>query len=87
MIAAAEETEAVAAALGIEIPFDVSEQVIMVAQATASNYSSMLQDMRRGELTEIESINCAIVRAAALHGVPAPVNYMLCKLVRAARSQ
>ncbi|MCH2539466.1 MAG: ketopantoate reductase family protein [Anaerolineales bacterium] len=87
MIAAAEETEAVAAALGIEIPFDVSEQVIMVAQATASNYSSMLQDMRRGELTEIESINCAIVREAALHGVPAPVNYMLCKLVRAARSQ
>ena len=49
--------------------------------------ASMLQYMRGGELTEIEEINCAIVREAALHGVPAPVNYMLCKLVRAARCQ
>ena len=87
MIAAAQETEAVAAAMGIELPFDASEQVSLVAESTGSNYSSMLQDMRRGALTEIESINCAIVREAVLQGVPAPVNYMLCKLVRAARSQ
>jgi 2-dehydropantoate 2-reductase len=45
----------------------------------------MLQDMRRGAPTEIEAINCSIAREAARQGVPAPVNELLCKLVRAAR--
>ncbi len=85
MLAAARETESVAAALGIELLFDAGERVWAVAELTAGNHSSMLQDVRRGAPTEIEAINCAIAREAAQQGMPAPVNDLLCKLVRAAR--
>jgi 2-dehydropantoate 2-reductase len=85
MLAAARETESVAAALGIELSSEAAERVRAVAESTAGNHSSMLQDMRRGAPTEIEAINCAIAREAARQGVPAPVNDLLCKLVRAAR--
>ena len=86
MLAAARETEAVATALGVEMPFDASEEVSKVAASTGSNFSSMMQDMLRGAPTEIDAINCAIAREAVRHGVTTPVNDMLCKLVRAARS-
>jgi 2-dehydropantoate 2-reductase len=85
MLAAARETESVAAAKGIELPFEAAERVRAVAELTAGNHSSMLQDMRRGAPTEIEAINCAITREAVRQGVPAPVNDLLCKLLRAAR--
>ena len=86
MLAAVRETEAVATALGVEMPFDASEEVSKVAASTGSNFSSMMQDMLRGAPTEIDAINCAIAREAVRHGVTTPVNDMLCKLVRAARS-
>ena len=86
MLAAARETEAVATALGVEMPFDASEEVSKVAASTGSNFSSMMQDMLRGAPTEIDAINCAIAHEAVRHGVTTPVNDMLCKLVRAARS-
>ena len=86
MLAAARETEAVATALGVEMPFDASEEVSKVAASTGSNFSSMMQDMLRGAPTEIDAINCAISHEAVRHGVTTPVNDMLCKLVRAARS-
>ena len=86
MLAAVRETEAVATTLGVEMPFDASEEVSKVAALTGSNFSSMMQDMVRGAPTEIDAINCAIVREAVRHGVSTPVNDMLCKLVRAARS-
>ncbi|MBP5233338.1 MAG: 2-dehydropantoate 2-reductase, partial [Planctomycetes bacterium] len=44
--------------------------------------SSMRQDLRRGRgVTEIQGINGAVVASAARHGVPAPANQRLVKMV------
>lgn len=85
MIAAAEEAEAVAAALGLRLSLPpAGERVLQVAQATAANTSSMLQDRRNGRPTELEAITGAVVASAAELGVPAPVNNALLALARAA---
>ena len=82
MIAAAYETAAVAVAQGIDIPYDVSEEVRDVASLTSLNRSSMLQDVLRGAPTEIDYINCAVAKIGKSLGVPVPVNTKLCALVR-----
>src|SRR5206468_1598546 len=51
--------------------------------ATAAHRSSMLQDLERGRPTEIEAINGWVAARAAAHGVPAPVNATLTRLLRA----
>ena len=81
---AAQETARVAEASGVKLPYsDPVEQVEGVARRTASNISSMLQDIRRGAPTEIDAINGAVVRVADRLGVPAPINRALWNLVRA----
>jgi 2-dehydropantoate 2-reductase len=85
MVAAAEEAEAVAAALGrrpAETP--AGERALQVARATAANRSSMLQDRLNGRPTELEAITGAVVAHAAHQGVPTPVNSALLLLARAA---
>jgi 2-dehydropantoate 2-reductase len=83
--AAAEECAAVAAAQGIALPWaDAGAAARAVAERTATNRSSMFQDILRGAPTEIEAINGAVVRAGERHGVPTPVNAVLWRLVRAA---
>lgn len=80
---AAEEAAAVAYALGIELPFaNAAERALEVARATASNYSSMLQDVRRGAPTEIDAICGAIVEYGRRTGVPTPINERLLQLVK-----
>jgi 2-dehydropantoate 2-reductase len=80
---AAIEVEMVAKSRGIHLPFDdVAAAVGKVVQRTARNYSSMLQDMRRGAPTEIEAINGAVVRAAEQSGLCVPVNKTLYLLVK-----
>jgi 2-dehydropantoate 2-reductase len=87
MEAAAAEVEAVAAGLGIRLPYpDAAKRVVQVASQTAENTSSMLQDMRRGAPTEIDAINGAVVERARRAGRTAPVNETLWRLVRAAVS-
>jgi len=81
---AAEETARVAEANGVKLPYpDPVEQVEGVARRTASNSSSMLQDIRRGAPTEVDAINGAVVQVADRLGVPVPVNRTLWNLVRA----
>ncbi len=81
---AAQETARVAEANGVNLPYpDPVEQVEGVASRTASNISSMLQDIRRGAPTEVDAINGAVVQVADRLGVPVPVNRTLCNLVRA----
>jgi len=71
----AREAAAVAAAAGVALPYaDPVERVLDVARATASNRSSMLQDLDRGRPTEIEAINGEIVRLGRSLGVPTPEN-------------
>jgi len=82
--AAAREAAAVAERRGIRLPYDdPAAYALQVAQTTADNWSSMLQDVLRGRPTEIEEINGAVVREGERLGVPTPVNRALADLVRA----
>jgi 2-dehydropantoate 2-reductase len=82
---AATECAAVARARGISLPFDDAIQHARdTATRTAGNCSSMLQDLRRGAPTEVDSINGAVVREGARLGIATPVNEALWRLVRAA---
>lgn len=79
------ETEAVAQALNqplFEQP--LLERALAVAEATASNYSSMLQDVRHGRHTELDSINGTLCRLAEQHGIAVPNHRWLVAEVQAA---
>jgi 2-dehydropantoate 2-reductase len=78
----ARETAAVAQALGVELPFaDAVSAVEAVARRTATNRSSMLQDVRRGARTEIDAICGAVVRAGEQVGVATPLNRVMWKML------
>ena len=80
----AEEAVRVAEALAVALPFlDPTRSVEEVAQRTAENISSMLQDVMRGAQTEVDAINGAIVRLGVQNGIPTPVNRVICSLVEA----
>jgi len=82
--ALAQETVQVAAAARIGLPFDDAwEYVRAVASSTAQNVSSMRADLRAGRRTEIEAINGAVVAMARRHGLAAPYNEAMTRLVRA----
>ncbi len=84
MAAAVAEAVCVARARGVALPYaEPLDRVLEVCRATASNRSSMLQDVLRGLPTEIQAINGAIVRAARELGLAAPANEMLVNLVEA----
>lgn len=75
MGALALETAAVARSQKIKLAFDDPVAAVeAIAQRTASNFSSMLQDLRRGAPTEIEAICGAISRAGRQYGVATPLN-------------
>lgn len=79
---AVSEAAAVAEARGVHLPYaDPVAHVRDVAHATAANRSSMLQDVLRGGITEIASINGAIVREGIRLGVPTPINTILLSLI------
>jgi 2-dehydropantoate 2-reductase len=78
----ARETAAVAQALGVTLPFDDPVVVVeAVARRTATNHSSMLQDVRRGAPTEIDAICGAVVRAGEQVGVETPLNRVMWKML------
>jgi 2-dehydropantoate 2-reductase len=80
---AVEEAISVADALGVDLgEEDHVDRVYWVARATASNRSSMLQDIERGRRTEIDALNGAIVDSASLLGLDVPVNETLTAVVR-----
>jgi 2-dehydropantoate 2-reductase len=84
MQTAARETAAVASSLGITLPYDdAAAAVIDVAKNTASNHSSMLQDILRGAPTEIDAICGAVARHAEAQSLAAPVNWTLWHLIHA----
>jgi 2-dehydropantoate 2-reductase len=80
----AREAAAVAVAQGIRLPYpDPVVAAETIARRTATNRSSMLQDVERGAPTEIDAICGAIVRAGEQTGVPTPINRTLLQLVQA----
>ena len=83
---AVQEAASVAAKKGIVLSDDPEELALRVVRDTAGNRSSMLQDVTRHKMTEIDVINGAIVREAKALGVEAPINKMLTSLVKVIQS-
>lgn len=82
--AAAREVAAVAEARGVALPFpDAAERAREVCRETAANRSSMLQDLGRGAVTEIDAISGAVAGHGRECGVAVPVNEALWRRVRA----
>ena len=82
------EAVAVARAEGIAISEAEAEETIRrVVRRTASNKSSMLQDLERGAPTEIGSITGVIVQRGTRRGIRTPWNRLLLRLVRAAEDR
>jgi len=78
------EAAAVANALGVVLPFASSEQAVTdVADKTANNISSMLQDVLRGAPTEVDAINGAIIYEGELMNISTPINRAILSLVKA----
>lgn len=83
MEAAAREAEAVAEAEDAQLPAtDLVDRTREVAQRTAENTSSMLQDIQRGRRSEIDAISGEVARRARDNGLEAPVNRTLAALVQ-----
>jgi len=61
---------------------DPIQKVESVCRATAKNLSSMLQDVINSKLTEVDSINGAIVRQAKSLNLPTPANLILTDLMK-----
>jgi len=84
----AREATAVANALGY--PIDADERVdtiLALLERAGATKASMLQDFEGGRRTEIDVINGAVVRAAEEHGIPAPLNRALFRLVKGCEAQ
>ncbi|MFP3871916.1 MAG: ketopantoate reductase family protein [Candidatus Natronoplasma sp.] len=65
---------------------DLFEKTKRVAESTAENRSSMLQDILNNKRTEIDQINGAVVEKADECGISVPVNKSLYRLVRGMES-
>jgi len=65
---------------------DPLAKVEAVCEATATNVSSMLQDVLRKKRTEIDFINGVIVRQGQELAIPVPVNSILLDLVKTIES-
>lgn len=78
-----EEAAQVAAAQGIPLPFnDPQRMVEEVVRQTASNLSSMLQDILRGAPTELDAITGQVIRLGEQVGIPVPVHRQLYEIVQ-----
>ncbi len=79
----AREVGSVAAVEGVRLERDPAGTALEVAEATAGNRSSMLQDLARGAQTEIDALNGAVTAEGRRLAVATPVNERLFRLVRA----
>jgi 2-dehydropantoate 2-reductase len=82
-VAAAREAWAVARAGGISLALDPEARLRQVCESTATNRSSMLQDVLAGRETEIGALNGQVAARGEALGVPTPVNGMLHRLIQA----
>jgi 2-dehydropantoate 2-reductase len=72
---------------GLEDPQAALAGALKIATQLAEAFSSTAQDLNRGKLTEIDSLNGYISRRGAELGVPTPVNHALYALVKLAEGR
>jgi 2-dehydropantoate 2-reductase len=82
MQTAVAEAYAIAKSLSIKVSEDPYLFTRDVCEKTAANVSSMLQDVRKKRLTEIEAINGAVVAMGKKSGIKTPENDLLCRQVK-----
>jgi 2-dehydropantoate 2-reductase len=78
-----DEGKQVAAAAGVELHDDPWEMNVLATNRGSAHYPSMLEDVEAHRPTEVELINGALVRAAERHGVEAPLQTAIYRLVKA----
>jgi 2-dehydropantoate 2-reductase len=77
-----EETECFLKKAHWSISFNLLEKTQLIAQLTANNYSSMLQDIRNKRFTEIDFINGYLLNEAIIKGINLPISKSLIKHVK-----
>jgi 2-dehydropantoate 2-reductase len=77
------EGREIAAAAGVELHDDPWEMNVLATKRGSAHYPSMLEDVEARQPTEVELINGALVRAAQRHGVDAPLQTAVYRLVKA----
>ena len=78
-----EEGKRVAVAAGVELHDDPWEMNVLATKRGSAHYPSMLEDVEARRPTEVELINGALVREAKRHGVDAPLQTAVYRLVKA----
>ncbi|AOE49232.1 peptide-methionine (R)-S-oxide reductase MsrB [Kangiella sediminilitoris] len=77
VLALINENQQLAKALDLPIADGLKSKVLDVIGSTANNQSSMLQDVKQGTTTEIDSINGYLLDVATDLGLPMPYNWRL----------
>jgi len=80
------EIQLVAAAEGVTLRTEPFERLKHNWEKMPAFRPSMWQDVRSGRRTEIDAINGAIVRLAGHHGIAAPANELMTRLVKVAEA-
>jgi 2-dehydropantoate 2-reductase len=78
-----DEGKRVAAAAGVELHDDPWEMNVLATKRGSAHYPSMLEDVEARRRTEVDLINGALVREGQRHGVEAPLQTALYRLVAA----
>lgn len=76
-----QEALPVARAEGVSLGDEDVERVFTALANTRDNWNAMLQDLRRGDATEMPYLNAAVDRLARRHGLTAPVNATIARFV------
>ncbi len=78
-----DEATKVAHAAGQSLGDNLMSKVTDLAKATATNRSSMVQDVQRHRATEIDAINGYIIAQGQRLGIPAPTHQAVANLIHA----
>ena len=85
LLAAFDEVHALALAEGVPVAADLLERVLAYVDGVPETMrSSLLIDLSQGKRIEVEALQGAVVRRAALRGVAVPVMTTLYAVLRAA---
>lgn len=88
LLAAFAEVHALARAEGVPVAADVLDRVLTYVDGVPETMrSSLLIDLAQGKRIEVEALQGAVVRRAAVHGVAVPVMTTLYAVLKAASHQ